>query len=324
MFTPAALQETLIQHASSTSFAIAYSGGLDSHVLLYAMHKLRQKNADITIQAIHVNHQLNPHAQAWALHCQQVCDALNIILHIETITVPLKPGDSLEEEARHARYHCLKKYVDKHTVLLTAHTVDDQAETFLLQALRGSGPKGLSAMPVVKSFDDSVLIRPLLSFSKGQLEQYAKDNRLIWIEDDSNVDPRFLRNFLRHVIFPELKKQCPSVAKNFARSARLMTEHEKIIAGITKEDFEKIKTDDIRKINLNVLRLFSPERQRLLLREWLSRNQLRVPNEKHLRQIQRDVINASCSAKPLFSLKNLTILRDRVKGVLILHPIFTS
>lgn len=318
VFTLLALQDKLMQHTSLSTFVIAYSGGIDSHVLLHTMHRLRQKNPDMMIQAIHVNHQLNHNARAWALHCQQICDALHIILHVETTTVPLKSGNSLEEEARHARYHCLKKYVDKHTALLTAHTVDDQAETFLLQALRGSGLKGLSAMPVVKLFGESVLIRPLLSFSKEQLGQYARENQLTWIEDESNVDLRFRRNFLRHAIFPELKKQYPSVANNFARSARLMAEHEKIIAAITREDFKKIKTGDLKEIDLNALRSFSPERQRLLLREWFSRSQLRMPNEKHLRQIQRDVINASSGAKPLFSLKNLTISRDRLKGVLIL------
>lgn len=299
------------------SLIVAYSGGVDSHVLLYLIASLRKKNPDLAIQAVHVNHQLNPQSDQWALHCQKICDDLKIPIAIEKIALNLKPGDSLEEEARHARYDALKKYIQKDAALLTAHNLNDQAETFLLQALRGAGPTGLSAMPVKKKFGDGFLIRPLLSISRDELEQYARDNQLQWIEDDSNVDPRFRRNFLRHEIFPILKKHWPSVMNNFSRSARVCAEHEKMMADMVKIDFEKIKTDDIAKIDLKKLREFSSEKQRLLLREWFSQNHLRMPNEKHLKQIQQDVINASPDAHPVFSLGEMRLLR-RFPGFLLL------
>ncbi len=291
------------------SIVIAYSGGLDSHVLLHLVASLRDHYPALTIQAIHVDHQLNPQSDQWALHCQKICEDLQIPICIEKILLNLKPGDSLEEEARHARYDVLKKYIQKDTALLTAHNLNDQAETFLLQALRGAGPKGLSAMPETKKFGDGFLIRPLLSISREALEQYARENQLKWIEDDSNVDPRFRRNFLRHDIFPLLKKQCPAVMQNFSRSARLSAEHEKMISDIVKSDFEKIKTDDVTKIDLKKLREFSAEKQRLLLREWFSQNELRMPNEKHLKQIQKDVIHASPDAHPVFQLGQIELTR---------------
>ena len=148
------------------NFIIAYSGGLDSHVLLHCLFELRKKNSQINIRAIHVNHQLNPLSDHWANHCQAICDELWIPMVVEKITIHLKPGDSLEENARQARYTILEKYIDKTSVLLTAHHLNDQAETFLLQALRGAGPKGLSSMPVKKKLGRGFLIRPLSNYSR--------------------------------------------------------------------------------------------------------------------------------------------------------------
>ena len=293
------------------SFVIAYSGGLDSHVLLHTMFVLRTQQPAMTIQAVHINHQLNAESSRWATHCQSVCDALTIPIHIEKITLNLEPGDSLEEKAREARYAILKKYTDKNSVLLTAHHLNDQAETFLLQALRGAGSKGLSAMPVKKTWGASFLIRPLLNISRDALEKYANDHRLQWIEDDSNTDPRFRRNFLRHEVFPLLKKQCPAVMENFARCAQLMADNEKIISDVINLDFEIIQTDDIGKIDLKKLQEFSEQKQKLLLRHWFSHNKLRMPSAKHLAQILQDVVQAGPQAKPLFSVEKYTIKRDR-------------
>ncbi|EKD77022.1 MAG: tRNA(Ile)-lysidine synthetase [uncultured bacterium] len=305
------LKKMLQSLTKQNNFVIAYSGGVDSHVLLHAMTQLQKENANITLHAVHVNHHINLASDSWEKHCKKICGELNIPISVEKITLDLKPGDSLEEQARLARYAALRKYLDKDTVLLTAHNLNDQAETFLLQALRGAGSKGLSAMPDIKKFGNRVLIRPLLHFSREQLEQYALENKLKWIEDDSNTNPRFRRNFLRQDIFPLLKKQYPAVIQNLARSAKLISEQEKIIAEMVKHDFEKIKTTDPKKIDLKKLREFSSEKQKLLLREWFCQNQLRMPNEKHLHQIQRDVIDASANSQPKFALDNIVIKRDR-------------
>lgn len=305
-----ALEKTLQRLTSASHYVIAYSGGLDSHVLLHAMNALRSKNSAITLQAIHVNHQLNPKANAWAQHCEKTANALPIPIVIESVTIDLKPGDSLEENARNARYAILKKYVNDNAVLLTAHTMNDQAETFLLQALRGAGSKGLSAMPEKKRMGNSFQIRPLLHFSRSDLENYARDHALEWIEDDSNVDTRFNRNYLRHDVFPVLKARFPAVMQNFSRSSRLIAEQESVIAEIAGADYAfcRLSIDRLSRLNLSSL---SPARQRLVLREWFADNQLRMPNEKHVRQIQKDVFNAAPDAHPIFKLENVVISRDR-------------
>lgn len=300
-------------------FIVAYSGGVDSHVLLHMLSICRHDTPHLNIKAVHIDHQLNPHSQQWTVHCQKICDDLHIPLFIETVSVDVQPGDSLEEQARLVRYEKLKKYVEKNSVLLTAHTLNDQAETFLLQALRGSGLKGLSAMPVQKKFGEGILLRPLLSISRHDILNYAKLHDLKWIEDESNVDPRFDRNFLRHEIFPLLAKRKPAVFKNFSRCARLLAEHEKMIVEITQADFEQVKTDDITKISGEKILHLSESRQRLVLRFWLLKNDIRSPSEKQLKHIQRDVLQARKDAHPVFTLNQFSIRRIRSALVLTNH-----
>ena len=311
------LHHTLFTLTASHHFLIAYSGGLDSHVLLHAMIELRKEYPEMMLSAIHVNHHLNPQSTLWAQHCQKICDELAVPLLIENIHIDLKPGDSLEENARDARYAVFKKQLDAKTVLLTAHHLDDQAETFLLQALRGAGSKGLSAMTVKKKCGSSFLIRPLLSYSRSELEKYAHDHHLKWIEDDSNADTKFNRNYLRHAIFPILKKRFPKVMENFSRSARLMAEQEKVISEIAKADLASIHTSTFtHRLPIAPLLQFSESRQRVILREWLHQHHLRMPNEKHLKQIQKDVLNAAPDAHPVFVLGDITL--RRVRGELVI------
>lgn len=309
--------KNILSHlAPAKSWVVAYSGGLDSHVLLHIMAQLQKENAALKIHAVHVNHQIHPAANQWEKHCEYICRELSVPFSAEKITLNLKPGDSLEEEARVARYAVLKKYLDANTVLLTAHTCNDQAETFLLQAMRGAGSKGLSAMPVKKKLGVSYLIRPLLSVTRAVLERYARENNLHWIEDESNADSRFDRNFLRHNIFPLLKTRRAAIVENFARSAKLIAMQEKIIAEVITHDFETIKTDDPKKIDSRKLSEFSDEKQTLLLREWFAQNHLRLPNEKHIKQIQQAVVQARSDAKPIFCLGTISIRRQR--GCLLL------
>ncbi|PIZ04300.1 MAG: tRNA lysidine(34) synthetase TilS [Gammaproteobacteria bacterium CG_4_10_14_0_8_um_filter_38_16] len=312
MFSAALIKKTIELQTTLQSFVVAYSGGLDSHVLLHVMSEIKKNDPKINVRAIHINHQVSRESHHWAVHCKKIGDALSIPIHVENIVLNLKTGDSFEENAREARYAALRKHIDKNSVLLTAHHLNDQAETFLLQALRGAGSKGLSAMPMKKKWGEGLLIRPLLYFSRDVLEAYARDHHLKWIEDDSNADTRFRRNFLRHEIFPLLKKQYPAVMNNFARSSRLVAAQEKIISEMIKVEFEKIKTNDLQKINLKMLRTFSDEKQKLLLREWFRENNQRMPNEKHLKQIQKDVIYAAPDSHPIFSLAGMTIKRDRL------------
>lgn len=290
---------------------IGYSGGVDSHVLLHAL-----KNTGYpSVTAVHVNHQLNPKADAWALHCQSVCDALSLPIDIKKIVVKREPGDSLEEKAREARYALLRKYIDKNCVLVTAHHLEDQAETFLFQALRGAGTTGLSAMPYQRKLGEGWLVRPFLSISRDDIQAYAKTYRLQWIEDDSNINLIFSRNFLRNNIFPLLKQRFPKCAQNLARSARLIAEQEKIITEEVRKDFPLVSQQVNDQVYLGIamdrLKHFTEPKQRLILREWFRTLQLRMPNEKHLKQILKDVVYAAPDAHPKFQWSGVTLYRER-------------
>lgn len=290
---------------------IAYSGGLDSHVLLQACVAIQQVHPHIELQAVHVNHQINQQADQWVAHCQAICDEYHVGLAVETVTLDLQPGESLEAKARTCRYRALSKYIDQQSVLFTAHHLDDQAETFLLQALRGSGPRGLSAMPTEKPFGQSLQVRPLLAVSRDDLVQYATSNRLSWIEDESNLNEAFDRNFLRHQVLPLLKARFKAVTSNFARSASIAAEHESVLNDFIADLFDQIATDDPLKIQLLPLVQFTVEKQRLLLRFWLDKNNCLMPSQKQLNQIQQDVLQARCDAVPCFQLGSRMIRRYR-------------
>jgi len=202
----------------ATPLKIAYSGGLDSHVLLHALSRLRDDGWRLS--ALHVDHGLQPAAGAWARHCEQVCRELALPITIERIEVRGIREHGLEAAARRARYACLARHVGPGEVLLTAHHQDDQAETLLLQLLRGSGVHGLAAMPAIAAFTAGRHARPLLEFPRRALLAYATAAGLKWIEDDSNRDDRLARNFIRNRLTPVIEERWPGAARRLGRSAR--------------------------------------------------------------------------------------------------------
>jgi tRNA(Ile)-lysidine synthase len=226
-----------------TNYYVAFSGGLDSHVLL---HFLKQEFSELNLKAIHVNHQLQPQATQWETHCKKVCRDLDIPLTITRVKINPRAGESLEAVARQKRYAVFKKILRKNDVLFTAHHQDDQAETVLLQLFRGAGLRGVSAMPVVSSLDKGFLIRPLLSFNRYFLLDYAKNNQLNWIEDPSNQDTRFDRNYLRQLIFPALKKRWPEIAKTLTRFAAHSAQQENLLSTKAAKDIDAEEKNKLR------------------------------------------------------------------------------
>lgn len=195
---------------------VGYSGGLDSTVLLHALARAHPGR----VRAVHVHHGLHADADAWAAHCQHTCDALGlalVIAHVDVVDVDAGP----EAAARAARHAAFEAQLGADEWLVLAHHRDDQAETFLLRALRGSGPDGLSAMRPWRRFGKAGLWRPLLSLSRADLQAYADAHALQWIEDPSNQSSRFDRNFLRNELMPMLRQRWPQADEAFARAARL-------------------------------------------------------------------------------------------------------
>ena len=207
----------------ANGYWVAFSGGLDSQVLLHALAAGREL-LPASLSALHVNHNLQPDAPAWAEHCRAVCAGLGIPYQALSVQAHPEPGESPEAAARVARYRALTGAVPAGGVLLTAHHQDDQAETLLLQLVRGAGPKGLAAMPERTTVKGVTLLRPLLDVSRDTLHDYARRHDLTWVEDPSNTRTDYDRNFLRHDILPRLHARWPAIgpprSRTRARQAR--------------------------------------------------------------------------------------------------------
>ena len=221
-FDPAQLLTRLNARTASACW-VAFSGGVDSHVLLHALAARRHELA-MPLGAVHVDHGLHGHSPAWAEHCRQVCADLGVEYARLAGDARPAPGESPEAAARALRYGLLADWLPAGALLLSAHHQDDQAETLLLQLLRGAGPKGLSAMPGAAPLGRGTLLRPLLDCGRADLLAYARAQRLDWLEDPSNADTRLDRNFLRQRLLPELKTRWPAAAAVLARSSELCAE----------------------------------------------------------------------------------------------------
>lgn len=283
-------------------YVVAYSGGLDSHVLLHAAASLRNTFA---VRAIHIHHGLHPNADHWEAHCQNVCAGLKIPLISQKITIDRKGGDSLEALARHLRYKTLMDLLDTDEILLTAHTEDDQAETLLLQLLRGAGIKGLASMPS-KSHR---LLRPLLEFTRHELLTYARAHQLQWVEDDTNFELHFNRNYLRHEVIPILKKRWPQISQSLSRSAKLCAESQELLENLADLDLENI--EEASGLNCDRLLELSWPRQKNALRRWIHRQGFILPNAKHLEQIRKNCLASRPDAHPLVNWGRASIRRHR-------------
>jgi tRNA(Ile)-lysidine synthase len=267
----------------ATPLYVAYSGGLDSHVLLHALASLRA-HAPWAVQALHVDHGLQPASAEWTRHCADVCRVLNIPFQSERVSVERIDDHGLEDAARRARYAALTRLLPADAVLLTAHHQDDQAETILLQLLRGAGVHGLAGMPAVAPFGSGRHARPLLGVARTALAEYAQAQRLSWIEDASNADTRLSRNFLRHRLWPVLRERWPDAAVYLARAARHQAEAAKLLDERARLDMEAVAggEGELSSAGLNAL---SPERQANCLRYWIRIHGLKLPSEAVLREV---------------------------------------
>ncbi|MGN6153151.1 MAG: tRNA lysidine(34) synthetase TilS [Lysobacteraceae bacterium] len=244
----------------------AYSGGLDSTVLL---HRLATDPAIRArgLRAVHVHHGLHADADGWALHCAEVCAALDVAFDVQRVTVPRDSGLGLEAAAREARRAAFAAAMRPGDCIALAQHRDDQAETFLLHALRGSGPDGLAAMRPWRRFGDGWLWRPLLETPRSALLAYAEAHGLRWIEDPSNADLAFDRNFLRHRVLPLLRARWPQADAGFARAATLAAESADLLAGHDRAALADVRTDT-GALSVPALRALAPPARARMLRLW--------------------------------------------------------
>ncbi len=283
MFTHEKLRFLLEKYSDSVNFWISYSGGLDSQVLLHALKHLLPVTR---LRAIHINHSWHVDAIKWAERCQHSCEQLGIYCEVITVDARPKAGESPEAYARQARYKAIAKRIPAGDYLLTAHHRDDQAETLLLQLLRGSGLRGLASMPFCQPFAKAYLMRPLLKFSRAELYAYAKEQQLIWIEDSSNMDLRFNRNFIRHQVLTLIQQRWPQANKTLARTAENTSEAHCLLEEIAYEDWRAVQGPVFNTLIISCLLGLSVARRRNVLRYWLSRLNFPIPSQKQLQQIE--------------------------------------
>lgn len=281
---PTRLLTQLSPWRNAATWRIAFSGGLDSTVLLHLLASLSKTHSLPTLSAIHVHHGLQPVADTWPDHCRSVCEALGVAL--EVVHVQVRPGASIERAAREARYGAFVAAIHSSEVLLTAQHRDDQAETLLFRLLRGAGVRGLSAMPRQRPLGQGHLLRPLLDVSRAQLQAYATQQGLSWIEDPSNDDHRYARNYLRQRVFPVLTELWPQASMTLARSAGHMSEAQGLLDDLARIDLARAATPGVfdwlglQSLELAPLQALSPARQRNALSHWLA-SMTTLPDSDH-------------------------------------------
>lgn len=278
----------------SNRWVLAFSGGLDSQVLLHALTKLRDP-ADLT--AVHVNHNIHPQAANWQQHCKAQCEALGVTFIAESVSLSEGSKESLEEAARHLRYEALAKHLDKESVLLTAHHRDDQAETVLLRLFRGAGVRGLQGMLAEREIEGHFRLRPLLNRERAEILSYANTHQLHWIEDPSNADTRIRRNHLRADVLPLIKQYWPSITNTLSTCAMHMQESQDLLDELAEIDWLKIKQRPFNRVSLAPFLLLSEHRQKNLLRWWLDSQNTLAPPASALTDFLRQLHTAEARGK---------------------------
>ncbi|OSN00005.1 tRNA lysidine(34) synthetase TilS [Lonsdalea populi] len=307
------------QVTSGGSYLLAYSGGLDSTVLLHLCVRLREQYG-FSLRAAYVHHGLSAFADSWAQHCAGQCSDWHVPFSVLPVQVDAQQG-GIEAAAREARYQAIRKHLHMNEVLLTAQHLNDQSETFLLALKRGSGPAGLSAMASATQFGEQTHLRPLLAFSRAQLAEYAAHHDLSWIEDDSNNDDRFDRNFLRRQVLPVLTQRWPHFPAAVSRSAELCAEQEQLLDELLAESLQSLRRAD-GGLSITALESYGPLRRAALLRRWLAAEGVRMPSREQLQRLWQDVALSRRDAEPQLVLGPWQIRRFR-DGLYVL-PQWTS
>ncbi|ENR0231258.1 tRNA lysidine(34) synthetase TilS [Enterobacter bugandensis] len=290
---------------------VGFSGGLDSTVLLHRLKLWRDRDPDVQLRAIHIHHGLSRHAEDWVAHCEALCEAWAIPLIVERVTLA-DEGLGIEAQARKARYTAFAGVLLPGEALVTAQHLDDQCETFLLALKRGSGPAGLSAMPARSDFAGTQLLRPLLGETRASLEAWAREHQLSWIEDESNQDDSYDRNFLRLRVLPLLSERWPHFADATARSAMLCAEQESLLDELLSEELSDLISED-GALAIAPLEAISPARRAALLRRWLATHHAAMPSRAMLSRIWDEVAQAREDASPCVHLSGYEVRRYKGK-----------
>ena len=307
---------------SPLALAVAYSGGLDSSALLHLAHRHALDNG-IALFAFHIHHGISPNADSWLAHCESECARLGVRLDMRRISLAARKRDGLEQAARLGRYEALGELCRLHRVplLLTAHHLDDQVETVLLQMLRGSGVSGLGGMenaniaPELLGDPNLVVARPMLDVSRNELEQFVVAQEIAYIEDESNADPRYTRNALRHQVAPALAEYFPGYQQRLARTAQHAQAARRLLDELAAQDLATCRDGD--RIDLSSLGRLSSDRIDNVLRHWMASCGLRMPSAAWLSEMRAQVFGAREDARVCVTHPDCEIHRHRGRVFLV-------
>lgn len=283
---------------------VGFSGGLDSTVLLHAL--AAHSSLHPKLLAVHINHGISPNALAWQQHCEQFCRHLGI--HFISEAVQFDRSANIEERARLARYAVFSALLTERDCLVLGHHQDDQAETVLLQLLRGAGVDGLAAMTELGALGKGVVARPCLNSTRAQLEQYATLQQLAWIDDESNQDISYSRNYLRQTILPLLSDKWPGATGNMARTARHCQQAKSNLDALALHDCPELA---FACDSLCITPLLQLDFARLanVLRAWLKKRQIQAPSTALLRRMIDELIFARIDAVPQVNWDEVVVRR---------------
>jgi tRNA(Ile)-lysidine synthase len=276
---------------------VGFSGGVDSSVLLHALVAC-VKSKHIT--AIHINHGLSKNADLWEIHARRFCEDLGVDFVGTSVSV-VSDGSGLENAARTARYEVYESLLQKAGILLLGHHMDDQVETMLYRLMRGAGHKGMSGIPLKRSVGQGYLVRPLLQVGRKDLEIYANDFHIEYIEDESNLKEDFDRNYLRRTIIPSIENRWPSYRKRFIEMARISDESDTLLESLAGEDIAKLDQREERagwSLCLQLFKELDLVRQNNILRYWGTMNGMAALNRTVISEILSTIINSRIDSSP--------------------------
>ena len=287
-------------------YIIAFSGGEDSSVLLHAMVQLMQ-DKKIKLRTIHINHNLQENAHEASAHCSQISQDYGI--EHASYNVEIDASSNVEEKCRTQRYNILQKYSHRNELILIGHHLNDQIETFFLRMLRGSALKGLSSMNPSTTINDRTIIRPLLAITKSEIQAYRKKNKITYIEDASNFDTRFDRNFIRRNIIPELKKRWASLDKIISNNLSILELQSSAIDKFIDSFYDVCISADDTLLYINEVKHLEFDVQVLLIHQWVYRASSTILNLRHIHEILK-IMNTNNDSNPLFVFNGAKITKN--------------
>lgn len=291
------LQQTL--PTQTNKICIAFSGGLDSRVLFELARQLKEHQPTLQLRALHIHHQLSQFADEWAAFVRQICATAQVPVKVHKVDPQSLASASLEDRARRARYAVFLQELQTDEVLLQGHHQDDQVETLLLRLLRGAGTLGLASIPLQRPLGKGLILRPLLTTPRAELFKFAQATQLTWVEDDSNFEVDFDRNYLRLEVLPLLQKRFANTNQNLARVTQLAAESQQLNQDLAKLDLANCQLTE-QSLNLEVFLKLAQYRQVNLLRYWLLSRNLTLPGHQIWQELTQ-LYSAQKDAQPKIS-----------------------